>query len=109
MYHYATGATAIEAYWKSVAWPVEGVFVGEPLARPFGPALLEVKSGNYELTLHSPIRAQLHAARANSPVGPYVRAPGRTSAPTVSKGHNRIRFALPNDDHYFKLLIVPSP
>jgi uncharacterized protein (TIGR03790 family) len=32
---YVTGATLIEAYWKSVAWPGQGVFVGEPLAAPF--------------------------------------------------------------------------
>lgn len=37
--HYAQGATAIEAYWKSVAWPLQGVFIGEPLAAPFGPVL----------------------------------------------------------------------
>ncbi|HUG22248.1 MAG TPA: TIGR03790 family protein [Albitalea sp.] len=33
--NYAQGSTAIEAYWKSVAWPQQGVFVGEPLAAPF--------------------------------------------------------------------------
>ncbi|HEU4851509.1 MAG TPA: TIGR03790 family protein [Telluria sp.] len=33
--HYAMGATAIEAYWKSVAWPAQGVFIGEPLAAPY--------------------------------------------------------------------------
>lgn len=33
--HYLQGASAIEAYWKSVAWPAQGVFVGEPLAAPF--------------------------------------------------------------------------
>lgn len=33
--HYTAGDTLIEAYWKSVAWPGQGVFVGEPLARPF--------------------------------------------------------------------------
>ena len=33
--HYAQGSSAIEAYWKSVAWPQQGVFVGEPLAAPF--------------------------------------------------------------------------
>lgn len=32
---YLTGETLIEAYWKSVAWPGEGVFIGEPLAAPF--------------------------------------------------------------------------
>lgn len=33
--NYLQGASAIEAYWKSVAWPQQGVFVGEPLAAPF--------------------------------------------------------------------------
>ena len=33
--HYAQGASALEAYWKSVAWPQQGVFIGEPLAAPF--------------------------------------------------------------------------
>ncbi|MED5619272.1 TIGR03790 family protein [Ideonella sp. BN130291] len=33
--HYLQGSSAIEAYWKSVAWPQQGVFVGEPLAAPF--------------------------------------------------------------------------
>ncbi|MEY4735925.1 MAG: hypothetical protein RL302_244 [Pseudomonadota bacterium] len=33
--NYVQGATAIEAYWRSVAWPGQGVFVGEPLAAPF--------------------------------------------------------------------------
>jgi uncharacterized protein (TIGR03790 family) len=33
--HYLQGASALEAYWKSVAWPQQGVFIGEPLAAPF--------------------------------------------------------------------------
>lgn len=32
---YVHGSTAIEAYWSSVAWPLQGVFVGEPLAAPY--------------------------------------------------------------------------
>jgi len=32
---YTRGETLIEAYWKSVAWPGQGLFVGEPLATPF--------------------------------------------------------------------------
>ena len=32
---YIRGETLIEAYWKSVAWPGQGIFIGEPLARPF--------------------------------------------------------------------------
>jgi uncharacterized protein (TIGR03790 family) len=32
---YMRGETLIEAYWKSVAWPGQGLFIGEPLAAPF--------------------------------------------------------------------------
>jgi uncharacterized protein (TIGR03790 family) len=32
---YMQGVTALEAYWRSVAWPAQGLFVGEPLAAPF--------------------------------------------------------------------------
>ena len=35
MKHYLTGETAIESYWKSVAWPAQGLFIGEPLAMPY--------------------------------------------------------------------------
>ena len=35
--HYLHGDRLIEAYWKSVAWPGQGVFIGEPLAAPFTP------------------------------------------------------------------------
>lgn len=34
--HYLNGDTLIEAYWKSVASPGQGLFIGEPLARPYG-------------------------------------------------------------------------
>jgi uncharacterized protein (TIGR03790 family) len=34
--HYFSGNTVLEAYWKSVVMPGEGIFVGDPLARPFG-------------------------------------------------------------------------
>ncbi len=33
--HYLSGETAVEAYWKSVLWPAQGVFIGEPLAAPY--------------------------------------------------------------------------
>ena len=33
--NYLQGSSLLEAYWKSVAWPQQGVFVGEPLAAPF--------------------------------------------------------------------------
>jgi hypothetical protein len=33
--HYFRGEPVIEAYWKSVAMPGEGLFIGEPLATPW--------------------------------------------------------------------------
>jgi len=35
MFNYLRGSSLIEAYWKSVAQPGQGIFVGEPLAKPF--------------------------------------------------------------------------
>lgn len=36
MKRYAAGESLIEAYWKSVAMPGQGLFIGEPLAKPYG-------------------------------------------------------------------------
>lgn len=36
MQTYLRGQTLIEAYWRSVQQPGQGIFIGEPLARPFG-------------------------------------------------------------------------
>jgi uncharacterized protein (TIGR03790 family) len=33
--HYLHGESALESYWKSVAMPGQGIFVGEPLSRPY--------------------------------------------------------------------------
>lgn len=33
--YYLRGDTLVEAYWRSVAMPGQGVFIGEPLARPW--------------------------------------------------------------------------
>lgn len=35
MRHYLAGDSLIEAYWKSVVWPGQGIFIGEPLSAPY--------------------------------------------------------------------------
>jgi uncharacterized protein (TIGR03790 family) len=35
MRYYLAGETVVEAYWKSVQWPAQGLFIGEPLASPY--------------------------------------------------------------------------
>lgn len=45
---YWRGATLLEAYWKAVEWPGQGLFVGEPLARPFpDSASFVISNGQY--------------------------------------------------------------
>jgi uncharacterized protein (TIGR03790 family) len=36
MNHYLGGETLLEAYWKSVVMPGQGLFIGEPLSHPYG-------------------------------------------------------------------------
>ncbi|WP_457418385.1 TIGR03790 family protein [Roseateles sp. P5_E7] len=51
---YWRGATAIEAYWKAVQWPGQGLFVGEPLAQPFRDTpSLAIVAGEYQIKTRS--------------------------------------------------------
>jgi hypothetical protein len=94
LFHYAAGASAVEAYWKSVAWPGEGVFIGDPLARPFAPALSEVSPGRFELKLFSPRAGRLSFEHSLSPMGPFRRLPQQHA---IHRGLNVLQFALPGD------------
>lgn len=52
---YYRGATLIEAYWKAVQWPGEGLFIGEPLAQPFRDSpTLKVDAGQYLVSSRAP-------------------------------------------------------
>lgn len=102
MFHYALGASAIEAYWKSVAWPGEGVFIGEPLARPFAPVLKEAGAGRFELRLFSPQTAQLQMEYAATAASRF-RVISQRPLP-VRRGANYLRFTLPQTaTGYWKL------
>lgn len=51
---YWRGATAIEAYWKAVQWPGQGLFVGEPLAQPFRDSpSFAIVAGEYQIRTRS--------------------------------------------------------
>ena len=51
--HYLAGETLIEAYWKSVRMPGQGVFVGDPLARPFGGVRSRVVGTTVQARIHA--------------------------------------------------------
>lgn len=102
--NYLGGATAIEAYWRSVAWPGEGVFVGDPLARPFAPVLRPVGADRLLVTLNSPVCGHLVLFGASSPIGPY-RALARH--PPLIPG--TVRLLLRGLDlPFYRALLVPA-
>lgn len=98
MFYYFKGATAIEAYWKSVAWPGEGVFIGEPLAAPFAPSLRETAPGRFELKIFSPLAGRLWFAGSGTPIGPF-----RVLAQTLPlrRGSNLLHFRIPDSGPAF--------
>lgn len=71
MGRYLSGETLIEAYWKSVQMPGQGVFIGEPLARPFGGVRSKVSGSVIDVQTRSlrPGRYLLQAARSG--IGPF--------------------------------------
>jgi uncharacterized protein (TIGR03790 family) len=72
--HYMQGATALEAYWKSVAWPQQALFIGEPLAAPFSPPMVR-----------APVTPPAEPAVESVPSSPASPAPaGVEPRPVVS-------------------------
>jgi hypothetical protein len=100
MFHYALGASAIEAYWKSVAWPGEGVFIGEPLAQPFAPELREIRTGQFELRVFSPRETRLRIEQSRSAAGPFKPLPRQAA---IRRGMNRLRFNFNQTEGYLRL------
>ncbi len=102
--YYLDGATLLEAYWKSVAWPGQGVFVGEPLARPYGARWVKDGRDGWELEAFT-ARPQLYeVSLAPSVVGPFRSA----GALTIDPGPNRI--PLPKVNGVLRFTpILPKP
>lgn len=92
LWHYLNGESLIEAYWKSVAWPGEGVFVGEPLARPFGARLVE-RDGAPRLESYAAFPRRIAVETAEHSVGPFRRSRRPLQIPA---GHALV--ALPRSD-----------
>lgn len=75
MQHYVQGETLIEAYWKSVQMPGEGIFIGEPLAAPFDFKTVDVQPE--QLMLHTwSLKPGLYKLQTSpSLIGPYSTQP----------------------------------
>jgi uncharacterized protein (TIGR03790 family) len=84
---YFGGATLIEAYWKSVVWPAEGIFIGEPLARPFGSGFRS-SFANGTLTIETTAMVPGHMyliEAADSTSGPFTTVVPNLSVPKYTR------------------------
>jgi hypothetical protein len=100
---YVSGETLIEAYWKSVAMPGQGIFIGEPLADPFGGHRLGLEDGQWILRTRSLSRGRYAVLAADSGVGPY--RPIKVSMRT-EKGVQELGLGRPAHRFY---RIMPQP
>ncbi|HTN93868.1 MAG TPA: TIGR03790 family protein [Gallionella sp.] len=90
MYWYLAGNTLIEAYWKSVQWPGEGIFIGEPLAKPYGGFSAHIDDGEVVLRTHALPPGIYGLLGANSVMGPFRPA---SKPVAVHLGMNELHFS----------------
>ena len=104
MSRYLGGETLIEAYWKSVRMPGQGVFIGDPLARPFGGVRLTRTSRGTTITTRAlpPGRYVMEAARGS--IGPFLPVGAFTA---IGFGTRQINLPA-GDPRYFRLRPAPE-
>ena len=71
MYYYTKGNTLMEAYWKSVLMPGEGVFIGDPMARPFGGYRVYEAKDHIVLRTYSLMPGAYRILVSDSVLGPF--------------------------------------
>jgi uncharacterized protein (TIGR03790 family) len=71
IFHYLRGNTLLEAYWKSVAMPGQGVFIGEPLAQPYRGYTLRKLKGSWLVNSPVLLAGRYRLLAADTADGPY--------------------------------------
>jgi uncharacterized protein (TIGR03790 family) len=100
MGRYLGGETLVEAYWKSVLMPGQGVFIGDPLARPFGGVRVVRRGGQLLATTHTLRPGRYLLQSATTSIGPF-RSLARITVP----GYGGYDLRLPADGTpYYRLL-----
>ena len=106
MAHYLQGETLIEAYWKSVQMPGQGLFIGEPLARPFAGVTHHARDGGVTLSARLLAPGLYDVQAAPSMMGPY-RSVGRLP---VSWGTRELKLDhIPPAYYRFERRAEPAP
>lgn len=93
---YFAGATLVEAYWRSVRWPAEGIFIGEPLARPWSPGYRsewDAESGTLTIETTAMVPGRTYAIEAaDDEDGPFDVVQGGLEVTL----HTRSTFVVPD-------------
>lgn len=97
VFWYTHGASLIEAYWKSVAWPGEGIFIGEPLAAPFSGFAVRAEGHTVVIDTQALVPGEYAMLGADSVIGPYHPALGPIR---VTSGSNEIELTSPDKAVY---------
>jgi uncharacterized protein (TIGR03790 family) len=105
MQRYLKGESLIEAYWKSVARPSEGLFIGDPLARPFQVNRIDVAGGVARLPRRYLAAGNYRLESARFPPGPY-----EPTAQTIHIGQGRADIIVDGlGEAYYRLLKASPP
>ncbi|MFM9916328.1 MAG: hypothetical protein ACKVOX_11015, partial [Rhizobacter sp.] len=103
MGHYLGGETLIEAYWKSVRMPGQGVFVGEPLARPFAGVRVVPSTAGLQVQTRL-LRPGIYLLQS----APGLIGPFRTVSQLTVPGYGVRDVLLPSaSGRFYRLLPVP--
>ncbi|MGZ8259854.1 MAG: TIGR03790 family protein, partial [Caldimonas sp.] len=105
MAHYLGGETLVEAYWKSVLMPGQGVFVGDPLARPFGGVRVARSGAATVVRTRALPPGNYVIEAATSAIGPF-----RPIAGVRASGFGMREFRLPaSETRFIRLRRVADP
>ncbi|MCG7990300.1 MAG: TIGR03790 family protein [Candidatus Thiodiazotropha lotti] len=71
MEHYSHGQTLLEAYWRSVQQPGEGLFIGEPLAAPYDKVVFNKSATGTRLITRNLTAGLYRLSHSTTPIGPF--------------------------------------
>jgi uncharacterized protein (TIGR03790 family) len=102
--HYFGGESLIEAYWKSVQWPGQGIFVGEPLANPYRNSMTMV-GDEMDITVRWLSAGKTYQVESsNTPGGPFSVVLANISADPTGVTHIAVPHATAG---YYRLVQSP--
>lgn len=105
MYYYLKGNSLLEAYWKSVAWPGQGLFIGEPLSSPFKPVFSKLNDKQYSVKIFAENQTRLLVHYTESLTTAYTKI----AEFQIKRGINQINIPpelTSGNGGYFKFEII---